>query len=238
MIDYPFIVKGRVKKVCAPNYKNALDRVLYKNPNHFIQTKFAKRMDLITAENEAKAASKSKKGARYYVTVSEHGELDYSSTLKRGDTVNSVFVDGKRGTLTPEELDTDSLPADKNLANKPIAKAHGKAVLTPEDKAKHVEKTRAGVAKILESNKSLNKIIETGMKNAEKNKAKNNVVTKAAPVKTIKPAVAKEAKVKTVPRGNNMYLTEAEWKKVDALLAKEGVSFSAWSRGLVQAKIK
>jgi len=48
----------------------------------------------------------------------------------------------------------------------------------------------------------------------------------------------KEAKVKTVPRGNNMYLTEAEWKKVDTLLAKEGVSFSAWSRGLVQAKIK
>jgi len=37
-----------------------------------------------------------------------------------------------------------------------------------EQKAKHVEKTRAGVAKILESNKSLNKIIETGMKNAEK----------------------------------------------------------------------
>lgn len=57
-------------------------------------------------------------------------------------------------------------------------------------------------------------------------------VKKSAPKKEATP------KVKTIPRGNNMFLTEAEWKKVDAILAKEELTFSAWSRGLVQAKIK
>lgn len=63
-----------------------------------------------------------------------------------------------------------------------------------------------------------------------------NVKKPAIKVKA-KNGIAKKEKIKTVPRGNNMFLTEAEWKKVDALLAKENVSFSAWSRGLVQAEI-
>jgi len=71
--------------------------------------------------------------------------------------------------------------------------------------------------------------------------------TKKTPAKkTAKKAVSKKTAPATkekivgdkIARGNNMSLTAAEWKKVDAILAKEKISFSAWSRGLVQAKIK
>jgi len=219
MIDYPFLVKGKVKKVNASSYTNALDRILYKHRNIFIQTKHARRMSLIEASEEAKKQSKLSKGKRIYVVTDKTGEADFATIIKATDTPQCVFVNGKMDKLTQEEK--VGQVAEKNLVSKPTVEA------TRGSMAKTFEKH----AKAIEENKSLNKIINTGMKNAEKNKAKN-VAAKAA-AKTIK-----EAKVKTVPRGNNMYLTEAEWKKVDTLLAKEGVSFSAWSRGLVQAKIK
>lgn len=62
--------------------------------------------------------------------------------------------------------------------------------------------------------------------------------TKKQPMKTIAKKLPKNEKAKTIARGNNMFLTEADWKKVDAILNKEETSFSAWSRSLVLAKIK
>lgn len=81
-----------------------------------------------------------------------------------------------------------------------------------------------------------------------KDEPEEEKVKKEKPVKKVKTETKKKVaqkqrpatvkKEQRIPRGNNMFLTEAEWKKVDAILKKEDKSFSEWSRGLVQAKIK
>lgn len=61
---------------------------------------------------------------------------------------------------------------------------------------------------------------------------------KMASTASKKPVPAKRSTEVKIPRGNNMFLSASEWKKVDVILAKEKISFSAWSRNLVLAKIK
>lgn len=183
MTDYPFLVKGRVKKVRAPNYSNALDRVLYKHRNVFIQTKHARRMSLIEASEEAKKQSKLSKGKRIYVVTDKTGEADFATLIKVTDTPQCVFVNGKMDKLTQEEKDGGRVP-DKNPVNKPTVEAtRGSMSKTFE---KHV--------KAIEGNKTLNKIIETGMKNANKKAAK-----KVAPVNS--KSVAKASAPKKVVSG-------------------------------------
>lgn len=75
------------------------------------------------------------------------------------------------------------------------------------------------------------------------NKKEQNMEKKSAPKKAAKKVALKKSSPKTptgdkVIRGNNMALTKAEWAKVDAILKKEEMTFSAWSRSLVLAKIK
>jgi len=163
MTDFPFIVRGKVCKVRAPTYNNALDRVLYKNPNHFIKTKFAKRMSLIEAEDAAKKETKISKKQRIFVVTDPSGEADFSTTIKVGETAHSVFVGGKKVELTEAELAGATRIVDKNAANKPS-----------------VEKVRGGLGKIIEEHKKL--ISKT------KNQETMAKPTKAAPAKKEKKA--------------------------------------------------
>jgi len=181
MTDYPFLVKGRVKKVTAFNYRNALDRILSKNLNIFIQTKHARKMDLITASEQAQKESKLKKNTRFYVVSNiKTGEVDFSTIVKVTEMAQAVFVNGKMDKLTEEEKQQGRVP-DKGV---PAPTNSGKAVLTPEQKAARVEKTRTNVAKILESNKKITNVITKAMaKTATKAQA---AAKKAAPAKTNK----------------------------------------------------
>jgi hypothetical protein len=110
----------------------------------------------------------------------------------------------------------------------PVAKAPKRAELpTKKELVKEVKQTNKE-AKQKEQNEKNLKTQNTEIMKAE---AKKSPAKKEAPKKLAKAE-------KTLPRGNNMYLTAGEWAKVDALLAKKELSFSAWSRGLVQAAIK
>jgi len=174
-IDFPFLVRGRVKKVRAPSFSNALDRILYKNPNTFIQTKHARRMSLIEAEDAAKKESKVSKKQRIYVVTDPSGEADFSTTIKVGETAHSVFVGGKKVELTEAELAGATRIVDKNAANKPS-----------------VEKVRGGLGKIIEEHKKL----------ISKQQTKETMAkpTKAAPakkeVKKVKKATGERKPVK------------------------------------------
>ncbi len=181
MTDYPFLVKGRVKKVAASSYTNALDRVLYRHRNIFIQTKHARRMSLIEAEESAKKESKLSKKQRIYVVTDKSGEADFSTTIKTGEIAHSVFVAGKKDKLTEAELAGATKIEDKNVANKPTTSMSGKAVKP----AKSIEETRANMEKILASNKKISNVIT---------KAMAKTATKAA-AKKIAPAKSNKAKV-------------------------------------------
>lgn len=217
MTRYPFISRtagsnGRKRRVIveAENYSPALDKVLSIIPNKFINTKHAKAMVLIEADVEAGSRSL-KTGKRTYVLVKESdGEAVVSSKLLPGHTVNSAYENGKKVKLT--EVEEDGPPAT-----------------TAQNKAKAMAKKSPDAVR-----KESDKYIEPKTKQVMSTKAKTPA--KKTAKKVVKKATEKGPE--KFARGNNMFLTAAEWKKVDTLLEKEGVSFSAWSRALVQAKIK
>lgn len=191
---YPFVIKNKSVTVEAKTYDNALNRVLYRNPNKFITTTFAKNvakhqktMDLINSQKEAKKLSRENKGVLFHVIL-ENDEflVKKFDEVKPKDDVYSTWRDGaKHEDLKEEETITNN---------------------------KMETKTKSPVKK-----------------------APKKIAKKTPAKKVVKKETNGEAKL---PRGNNMFLTAAEWKKVDAILAKEETTFSAWSRSLVQSKIK
>ncbi len=186
MTDYPFIVRGKVNKVKGSSYRNALDRVLEKNRNQFVKTKFAKTMDLITAKEEAKTASKTNKKARTFVVADSEGEFDLSTIIKKGETAYAVFIGGKEVSLTEDEkAGATSVPV-KNLVSKPT-----------------VEIVRGSMAKIIKEHQ---KIVTKNQKEMAK-------PIKAVPAKK-ENKTAKVAGL--TYRATRVGLTDAQWKKFDA----------------------
>ncbi len=192
MIRYPFVISRRKAVVVeATSLPNAIDRVTTKHPNKWIKINYAKNvekhlnpiphMDLISANNQVKVASKKQPKVQMYVILKED-EFEVTTDVDIDkDDIYSVWRGGVK-------------------------------IDSPKD----------------------NKV-ETKNENTNQMKTKSSTTKKVAAKKA---APVKKEKKNTVPRGNNMFLTPDEWKKVDAILAKEEITFSAWSRGLVQAKIK
>lgn len=244
MTDYPFIVmapRSRLVHVSAKKFSNALSRALSLHPNKFLKTQFAKRMDLVSAQDEAKKLSL-RSAHKQFVVLLKSGDFEVENTLSidpKAD-IYSVWHKGKKieGPASPKI----KLPVQDE--EPPVAKAPKRAELPTKKEMKKSMKDieNASIREMLlprekkqvkqkESNEN-----QSTIKTKEIMKTKNNKSTgKAVAKKSEKSKVEKGDKT---PRGNNMYLTAAEWSKVDALLAKKDMSFSAWSRGLVQAAIK
>lgn len=252
---YPFIINRKAKslrakrvKVEANSYEEALNKVLAVNPGKWVTTTYARNlivvdfsiaekaalqskttipkigriyckpfkhitntMDLITAKVDAAALSR-KKGKKLYINVDSEGECIIESLpAKKQEDIMAVFIAGNEVKL--EDHVTMVVDEVKTSASQPATKKTKEVV--KKEKTKKV-KTMATV--------------KTAVKKTAKKVAKK-VTKKTAPAK-------KDTREIKIPRGNNMFLTEAQWKKVDALLAKEGLTFSAWSRSLVEVKIK
>lgn len=119
MNTYPFLIRdgpnSRVRKVeiTAPNYSRALDKVLSRYPNKFIQTKFARRMDLISAK--VKAAQQSRlNNKKVYVVVDDEGECEISNSPLTGSL--HCFLNGSEIALESKLEEPTTKPSGTKLA--------------------------------------------------------------------------------------------------------------------------
>lgn len=168
-------------------------------------------MDLMSAKAEAKRITAEKKGTKVYLLANPDGEISFIGAPIKG--VIHCFKDGAEVPLP-----------SKNEAAAKVKKAKKGIQQDPET----VETETASADEEKQPVKTKTKKVKKMAKSAKAKPAKK--------AKTVKAKSEKSGEAKLI-RGNNMALTAAEWKKVDAILAKAETSFSAWSRGLVLAKI-
>jgi hypothetical protein len=194
-------------------------------------------LDLITAKVNAATLSKTNSGKIVYINVDGEGDcnLDFK---KKGETTHA-FKNGSEIKLEIAEETTVEVPETK-----PAKEV--KAAATPK-----ADKKEKPAAKEKAPKKSETKKAKT-MATVEKKKAVKTTAKKAPVKREVAPGKSKIAKAQKgnekaawktrgdgeTPRGCNMYLSAAEWKKVDVILEKEGVSFNAWAKSLIRAKIK
>jgi len=239
---FPFVVRGltdKLKRVEADSYPNALNKVLAQNPDRFVTTQFAQRtaglglttsraavlpvvrtpnkryikfletMDLQSARKQAAADSKAQK-KKLFINVDDEGECVLSSVAdKNPDNVMAAFVNGSEVALDEPKQEQAKTTKVNAALSKALKKTLGKVATATVEKVNKLSTNKSESTNEMKSTK------------------------KSVPAKKAAKKVAKKASgEKTVPRGNNMFLTEAQWKKVDAKRGDE--SFSAWSRGLVK----
>jgi len=226
MNSYPFLIRGptSVRRVHAQgrNFFNALEKVLAIFPAKFVNFKYARNMDMNTTKQLVVKLSKKNKGVEHTIWLNEKEGEFYITYLKDKFTM-----------LVEEETDPVGIEIGSARTNKwTFESAYINGEVVPPSHAPKVENVKG---EKISAKGPKSKIVKTvtmaAAENANMKTSKKN--GKAA----AKKPVTKVKGEKTIPRGNNMFLTEADWKKVDAILVKEDVSFSAWSRGLVQKRI-
>lgn len=238
-MKYPFVIdrknSGKAKNVEANTYDNALNKVLAKHQGKRVTTTFAKRVDDFNNGRIRGDPSP---------LVSPEQKIIVKPITKILNTMDLMSARVEAAAMSRREhkkiyINTDnegecicSSIASKNPDNVQAAYVNGSEVKLGEEVAYteiEIEETKTSKPK-----KS------TKMETTVTKKTAKKVAKKSAPAKKVvaKKVVTPKSKEEKIPRGNNMFLTEAEWKKVDALLKKEETTFSAWSRGLVQSKIK
>lgn len=213
--------RKKTLRITANNDEHAWGKALALYPAKYLQLKLKYIMDLITAKVEAAALS-IKKGKRTYINLNEEDEeceVSLSPDSKK-ENILAVFAAGNEIKDVEEVLMV--------LQKDSIEPAHPSTKPKSEKLKVQKNNTKPKQEKPVKTVKQ-DKIMSTKTKKTKVKEAK-----KSASVKKI----AKEPKGDKIARGNNMFLTPTEWKKVDSLLNKEGLTFSAWSRSLVQAKIK
>jgi hypothetical protein len=188
-------------------------------------------MDLQSARKEAQA--KSKKASRVvYVNLNSALECEVSETAaKDNENVMAAFSKGNELPISNEPKTTKTNAALAKLSNKARGVTEKKSAPAPEE-----EQTEPAKVKAAKSNPgklapvSADTKTKTNLKTEVMAKGKKETpVKKGKTAKAEKPAKSKEV---LVPRGNNMMLTEAQWKKVNAKVG-EG-SWSGWVRDLVK----
>ena len=145
MTDYPFIVmapRSRLVKIVANKFSNALSRALSLHPNKFLKTQFARRMDLVSAQEEAKKHSL-KSAHKQYVVLLKSGDFEVENALSVDAKMDiySVWHKGKKveGPVAKIKLS----PQDEEP---PVAKAPKRAELpTKKELVKEVKQANKEV---------------------------------------------------------------------------------------------
>lgn len=157
-MTYPFLIRGptryaRVKivKIEAGSFRYAMLKAFALYPVKFVNFKFARNMDLISAKQQAKKESMD--GKTRYVVSHKDGEctVELTEPGKPGDVLHAVFAKGK------EIKESIEAPKTTSKKEKPV---------TEEDVIESAEK----------ENKSINKQIKPVMKT--KNKPAKKVAAK------------------------------------------------------------
>lgn len=210
-------------------------------------------MDLITAKVEAAAKSK-QTSTIVFVNVYPDGHKDEGDCFldKKADaTTQAIFKSGAEVKINSPDwqnlIGSSTFEEPKQMR---IASDSKPFIVTAEQaKSMTVEEIKENVDRI----NKVKKVKEKPVKSLPKKKVKKMPVTKTAKSKKVAAAPKKSdskkkiaAKVLTpkdseprITKGNNMALTEAQWKKVDAKIKSMGEkSFSSYSRNLVLKDIK
>lgn len=185
MTDYPFIImapRSRLVKIAANKFSNALSRALSLHPNKFLKTQFARRMDLVSAQEEAKKKSQ-KSGHKQFVVLLKSGDFEVENALSVEPKMDiySVWHKGKKvdGPVAKIKLS----PQDEEES--PVAKAPKRAELpTKKELVKEVKQTN----KETKQKESEKEISQNKKQEIMKTKTKSTPATKAAPKKLVKAA--------------------------------------------------
>lgn len=183
MTDYPFIVmapRSRLVKIAAEKFSNALSKALSLHPNKFLKTQFARRMDLVSAQEEAKKKSQ-KSGHKQYVILLKSGDFEVENALSIEPKMDiySVWHKGKK-VDGPAIAKIKLSPQDEEP---PVAKAPKRAELpTKKELVKEVKVSNKESKQKEENNKK--QTTEETMKT--KNGSKAAVKKVAAPKKLAK----------------------------------------------------
>ena len=210
MTDYPFIVmapRSRLVKIAANKFSNALSRALSLHPNKFLKTQFARRMDLVSAQEEAKKKSQ-KSGHKQFVILLKSGDFEVENALSIEPKMDiySVWHKGKKveGPVAKIKLS----PQDEEP---PVAKAPKRAELpTKKELNKEVKQT--------------NKLNNTIMKTEKSSPAKS--AKKVEPKKE----AAKPAKVEGIGKATTIVLSSSQWAKFEKHLENKGMSIRDFVR--------
>ena len=195
-------------------------------------------MDLITAKVEAAAQSKQNSSIVYINIIDEECEL----SNVQDNTTYTAFKNGKEVEVGPAE-DTPIIEESVIVVNEEKAKGSKQ----PKPKKEKAPKKEAPVKTISQPKKEVmskeKKAPAKKKVGAAKKVVKKTAVKKEAPSKKVEKAKGtgpawKQRANGEIPRGSNLYLSPAEWKKVDAIVGKTGESYNAWLKSLVRSKLK
>ncbi len=202
MTTYPFLIRGPTKQsrrkkvlVSALSLRLAMGKILMRYPAKFVNSKFARRMDLMSAKAAAIKESNKKKGKTVYIIVDEKdGECDLSGAPLRG--VYTAFKNGSEIGLPSTSEVSKVEPKQKGkrkISEKEFEAKKGK--LTPTSSTKENASTPIQGAK---TNTSMAK------------KANAKAAKKSAP------------KATGTGKATTLILSDAQWAKIEKLTEKEG----------------
>jgi len=229
MTDYPFIVmapRSRLVHVTAKKFSNALSRALSLHPNKFLKTQFARRMDLVSAQEEAKKKSL-KSAHKQFVVLLKNGDFEVENqfSLEEKADVYSVFHKGKK--VEGPAVAKVKLPV-KDEEETPVAKAPKRAELpTKKELVKEIKQsTKEAVEKA--SRKMKPGAIEEAVKENSQNRKQEimKTITKKSPAKKVA-ADGKTVKISTadmlknISKGYKYYTMKGERKGESTLQKRE-----------------
>jgi len=143
--------RSRLVNVEATKYKNALSKVLAVNQGKFIQTKYAKKMDLITANEKAKKLSL-KSVHKQFVVLLPDGDFETENTLsiEDGADIYSEWVKGVKQE-SDKKVKSGSVKKELNQETTDEMKTAKKSVpvkkVAPKKAAKKVAAKKVGTVK-------------------------------------------------------------------------------------------
>lgn len=249
MAKYPFVVnRSKAEVVNANNYNNALNKVLSRNPNKFVKTKYAKNVEkFIQRLNENERIVSFKQGAtRGAQIIFEEDFLELMLPVVTTKLKNKLFMDLMNARKKALEQSKSGGPLHVNVNNETgectIESKANETTFASFNHGKEIAivfKTKNKPVKVSTGSKET-AIFENNLTNKQMKKSAEK--TPAKKVATSKPAKAekKEKKVGTADKkkvGSSSFFDAAQWKKVEAILKKEDLSFNAWANKLIFAKI-
>jgi outer membrane biosynthesis protein TonB len=201
--------RSRLVKIAAEKFSNALSKALSLHPNKFLKTQFARRMDLVLAQEEAKKHSL-KSAHKQFVVLLKSGDFEVENALSIEPKMDiySVWHKGKKveGATSPK---IKLSPQDEEES--PVAKAPKRAELpSKKELSKEVKQTNKETKTKIQNEE----IMKTETK---KSPAKKVVAKKEAPEK-----LAKAAKSTTPAKGKKpASIKKIEGAKIVAISIKD-----------------
>lgn len=190
-MTYPFLIRGptryaRVKmvKIEAGNFRHAMLKAFALYPVKFVNFKFARNMDLISAKQDAKKASMDGKERFVVAHKDQECTIEFNEPSRIGDTLMAIFLKGKE------------VKEGYNAAPQKVTKRE-KPAASEDEVIEQAEKENKNI------NKSKNKTMKKEVKKAAAKKSAPATVTGEKKTLTVAAILALQKKGMRVYRQAN-----------------------------------